>query len=497
MGVRLVLRITLKENTMIDSQKYKTLTVAQIRAGLLEKEFTAVELAQMGLELAESEGKALNCFITLCTEKALGQAKAVDAKIAAGVELGKLAGVPVALKDNMSYRDYPTTCASHILDGYIPPYDATVVEKLIAADAVIIGKTNMDEFAMGSSNENSYYGPAVNPVNNTCATGGSSGGSAAAVAAGITPLALGSDTGGSVRQPAAFCGVQGMKPTYGAVSRYGLIAFASSLDQIGPFARNSVDLAELLTVISGRDKHDSTSIDFEHPDYAEGIDESPDLMRIGWPGECFGEGVDHEVLESIGELRKNLEEVGHTFVDVSLSQLNAGIACYYVVATAEASSNLARFDGVKYGIREGDDSDLLEMYRKTRGKGFGAEVKRRIMLGTYVLSAGYYDAYYLKGMKVRQVITKELDDVFSKVDVLMTPTTPTPAFCMGDKLQDPLAMYLSDVFTVIANLAGTPGISIPAGRTHSGLPVGAQFLGKRFDDARLLKLAHQAQKLIQ
>ncbi len=481
---------------MIDAQKYKTLTVAQIRDGLQAKEFTAVELAKTALELAETDGKELNCFITLCAEKALKQAEAVDAKITSVAELGRLAGVPVALKDNLSYKDYPTTCASHILDGYIPPYDATVVEKLLDADAVIIGKTNMDEFAMGSSNENSYYGPAVNPVNNTCTTGGSSGGSAAAVGAGIVPLALGSDTGGSVRQPAAFCGVQGMKPTYGAVSRYGLVAFASSLDQIGPFARNTIDLAELLAVISGRDERDSTSITYEHPDYAVELLKSPDPLRIGWPTECFRHGVDPEICDLLKELKANLEEVGHSFVDISLSHLEAGIACYYVVATAEASSNLARFDGVKYGLREGDDSDLLEMYRETRGEGFGAEVKRRIMLGTYVLSAGYYDAYYLKGMKVRQAITQELEEVFGKVDALLTPTAPTPAFCMGDKLSDPLAMYLSDEFTVIANLAGIPGVSIPAGNVHSGLPAGAQFLGKRFDDLCLLQLAHQAEKLL-
>ncbi len=481
---------------MMDTTIYKALTVSQIREGLLAKEFTAVELAEAALSLAESEGQELNCFITLCSEKALKQAAAVDEKIVLGRELGRLAGVPVALKDNMSYMDYPTTCASHILEGYVPPYNATVVDRLIAADAVIIGKTNMDEFAMGSSNENSYYGPAINPVNHTCATGGSSGGSAAAVAAGIVTLSLGSDTGGSVRKPAAFCGVQGMKPTYGAVSRYGLIAFASSLDQIGPFARNSADLSALLSVITGQDEFDSTSIDFDHPDYVASISESPDPMRIGWPTECFGEGVDAEVLGALEELKKQLEEAGHTFVDISLKNLHAGIACYYVVATAEASSNLARFDGVKYGLREGDDSDLLAMYRQTRGKGFGAEVKRRIMLGTYVLSAGYYDAYYLKSMKVRRVITEELNEVFNKVDVLLTPTTPTPAFCIGDKTGDPLAMYLSDVFTVIANLAGTPGISIPAGKVESGLPIGAQFLGKRFDDARVLQIAHQAEKLL-
>lgn len=483
---------------MISVEDYSSLTIRDIREGLASGRFTAVELANTALSLAESVGGELNCFITLCHDKARRQAEAVDAKVRGGDQPGSLAGVPVAIKDNISYTDYLTSCGSHILDGYVPPYDATVVERLQEAGAVIIGKTNMDEFAMGSSNENSYYGPVKNPVDKKLAPGGSSGGSAVSVAAGITPVALGSETGGSVRQPAAFCGVHGLKTTYGSVSRYGLVAFGSSLDQIGPLARNTEDLAAVYQVISGSDSHDSTSVDFEKCDYlaelTTELKETPPLT-IGLPKECFTADVDSEVLSRLSEVKEKLAEAGHSFKEVSLPFLDAGIACYYIIATAEASSNLARFDGVKYGLREAGDSDLLTMYLRTRGAGFGTEVKRRIMLGTYVLSAGYYDAYYIQGMKVRELICQDLEKVFQDVDILLTPTTPTPAFALGEKVDDPLAMYLSDIFTVISNLTGTPGLSVPAGCVADGRPVGAQFLAGNFGESKLFQISAQLERL--
>ncbi|HSG98476.1 MAG TPA: Asp-tRNA(Asn)/Glu-tRNA(Gln) amidotransferase subunit GatA [candidate division Zixibacteria bacterium] len=477
----------------MDTADYKKLTISAIGDGLSSGAFSAVELAQTALALAEREGAELNCYITLCRDKALAQAAAVDKKIAAGEPLGPLAGVPVAVKDNISYTDYLTSCGSKILEGYIPPYDATVVKNLLAADAVIIGKTNLDEFAMGSSNENSAFGPVKNPINHAYAPGGSSGGSAVSVAAGLTPVSLGSETGGSVRQPAAFCGILGLKPTYGAVSRFGLVAFGSSLDQIGPFARTTADLARIYQVIAGRDTNDSTSVAHEHEDYSAAL-QREGKYTIGLPKECFAEGVDSEVLQRLEEFKETLSALGHTFKDVSLPLTPAGVACYYIIAPAEASSNLARFDGVKYGLRLGNETDLLEMYKETRGAGFGAEVKRRIMLGTYVLSAGYYDAYYLKGMKVRELIRRDLERVFSEVDVILTPTTPTAAFKLGEKTDDPLAMYLSDVFTVVGNLTGTPGLSVPAGTVSGGLPVGAQFIAPHFQEARLFELAAQVER---
>ncbi|MCH7879768.1 MAG: Asp-tRNA(Asn)/Glu-tRNA(Gln) amidotransferase subunit GatA [candidate division Zixibacteria bacterium] len=479
---------------MIAIQDFKSLTVTAIRDGLLSGRFTAVELADLALSLAESEGKEINCYITLCHDKARSQAADVDKKVESGAEPGILAGVPIAIKDNISYTGYLTSCASHILDGYVPPYDATVVTRLIDAGAVIIGKTNMDEFAMGSSNENSYYGPVKNPCNITCAPGGTSGGSAAAVAAGLVPVALGSDTGGSVRQPAAFCGTLGHKPTYGAVSRYGLVAFGSSLDQIGPLAHSADDLAALYQVIAAYDSHDSTSVETDQSNLRAGLFESAP-MKIGVPKECFSQGVDDEIISAIKTLQEELTEAGHTFVDVSLPLLDAGVACYYIVATAEASSNLARYDGVRYGLRKTEGGDLISMYQQTRGEGFGPEVKRRILLGTYVLSAGYYDAYYLKGMKVREAIRQDLERVFNKVDLILTPTTPTPAFCLGDKIDDPLAMYLEDIFTVFANLAGIPGVSVPIGAVKSGLPIGAQFLAKHFDDRLLMNISAQIERM--
>lgn len=476
---------------MLTTETYKALSAAEMRTGLDSGQYTSADLTEKALELAETEGKALNCFITLCHEKARAQAKAADERISAG-EITSLTGIPVAVKDNLSYTDYLTSCGSHILDGYIPPYDATALQRLVEAGAVIVGKTNLDEFAMGSSNENSYYGPVKNPHNHECAPGGSSGGSAAAVAAGIVPLALGSETGGSVRQPAAFCGITGLKPTYGAISRFGLVAFGSSLDQIGPFARNAADSAALYSVVAGRDTNDSTSIDSGDKDYTENLAGIRPL-RIGLPKECFAFDVHPDMISALETLKAKLTEAGHTLVDVSLPLLDAGVACYYLVATAEASSNLARFDGVKYGLRKGDGEDLMTMYCKTRGEGFGAEVKRRIMLGTYVLSAGYYDAYYLKGMKVRELIRQDLQRVFSDVDILLTPTTPTPAFKLGEKVDDPVAMYLSDIFTVMSNLSGIPSISTPMGRSVDGLPLGAHFVAPHLAEETLFQISAQVE----
>lgn len=479
---------------MTPTGTYAKLTVADIRKGLSARDFSAEELTVSALELARKRGKELNCFITLCDEKAVNQARAVDAKIKSGAKLGPLAGASIALKDNLSYRDYLTSCGSHILDGYKPPYDATVVTSLIESDAIIIGKTNMDEFAMGSSNENSHYGPVKNPVDVERVPGGSSGGSAVSVAAGITPLSLGSETGGSVRQPASFCGLYGLKPTYGAVSRYGLVAFASSLDQIGPFARNIDDLTALYSVIAGRDPNDSTSVAYDHPNYTS-YPEAEKKFTIGLPKECFAHGVDDEIVTRIDELKSALTKAAHKLVDVSLPLLDAGVATYYIVATAEASANLARFDGVRYGLSVGAERGLIDMYRATRGAGFGEEVKRRIMLGTYVLSSGYYDAYYLKGMRVRELIRRDLDAVFKNVDLLLTPTTPTPAFKIGEKVDDPIAMYLSDIFTVMCNLSGTPGLSVPLPTVSKGLPCGAQFISPHFQEHRLFAIAKQIEKI--
>ncbi|MBN4076555.1 Asp-tRNA(Asn)/Glu-tRNA(Gln) amidotransferase subunit GatA [Gemmatimonas aurantiaca] len=476
---------------MLTTEEYTSLSAAQMRAGLDSSEYSSAELTEKALELAESVGKELNCFITLCHDKARSQAKAADARIASG-EAESLTGIPIAIKDNLSYTDYLTSCGSHILDGYIPPYNATAVQRLVDAGAVIIGKTNLDEFAMGSSNENSYYGPVKNPHNHQCAPGGSSGGSAAAVAAGIVPLALGSETGGSVRQPAAFCGVTGLKPTYGAVSRYGLVAFGSSLDQIGALSTTAADNAALFSVIAGLDSNDSTSIDTGCANYTADSDECKPLT-IGLPKECFDNDLHPDMASAVETLKAKLTEAGHTLVDVSLPLLEAGIACYYLVATAEASANLARFDGVKYGLRVGDGEDLMEMYCKTRGAGFGAEVKRRIMLGTYILSAGYYDAYYIKGMKVRELIRQDLERVFGEVDILLTPTTPTPAFKLGEKVDDPLAMYLSDIFTVMSNLSGIPSISTPMGKSAGGLPLGAHFVAPHLGEQTLFQISAQVE----
>ena len=470
---------------------YKSLTARQIADGVNAGSLNAVELTREALRLALSEGKQLNAFITVCDEKALTQAKSVGERKRENLPL---AGVPIAIKDNISYTGYPCSCGSHILEGYIPPYDATVVTKLIKAGAVIVGKTNMDEFAMGSSTENSYFGPVKNPVQHDLVPGGSSGGSAAAVAQKIVPLALGSETGGSVRQPASFCGLFGLKPSYGAVSRYGLVALASSTDQISPFARTAEDLALLHSVICGRDEHDATSVAFEHPDYPHLL-KSDRKFRIGIPKEYFGKGLDSEVEAVIRTAIDRLKKAGHTFVDISLPMSEKAIAVYYVIMCAEASANLARFDGVKYGLRKSGEKSLAEMYADTRSRGFGNEVKRRIMLGTYTLSSGYYDAYYLKAARVRELMRQEMENAFKSVDLIISPTAPTPPFKIGEKIDDPLAMYLSDIYTATANLTLNPAISVPFGTVADGRPVGVQLMAPHLGELSLFQIAHILEQL--
>ncbi len=468
---------------------YEQLTAVQIVHGIKRGEFSAVEITREALRLAHTEGKKLNAFITVCDDKALAQAVAVDKAVSSGTIPGSLAGVPIALKDNISYTDYPTTCASRILEGYVPPYDATCVTRLLEAGAVIIGKTNMDEFAMGSSNEYSAYGPVKNPVDHTLTPGGSSGGSAAAVARGIVPLAYGSETGGSVRLPASFCGLYGLKPTYGGISRYGLVAYVSSTDQISPMARTVEDLALAYKIPCGRDPHDATSVAFAHPDYPTSLN-TDRKFRIGIPREYFAGGLQPEVNKVVRDAIDVLSGMGHEFVDISLPLTDKAIAVYYIIASAEASSNLARFDGVRYGLRKGGELSLDEMYRRTRSAGFGREVKRKIMLGTYVLSAGYYDEFYLKAARVRELVRKEFRAAFEKVDLIISPTSPTAAFKLGERVKDPLSMYLSDVYTAPANLAGIPGLSVPFGRTDDGRPVGVQFLAPVFGEVSLFQVAH-------
>ncbi|MDZ4723975.1 MAG: Asp-tRNA(Asn)/Glu-tRNA(Gln) amidotransferase subunit GatA [candidate division Zixibacteria bacterium] len=468
---------------------YKNLTAVEISEQVRSGKLRAVDLAKEALRLAGTEGKELNAFITLCEEKALAQAKAVDEVVKSGKASNlPLAGVPIAIKDNISYTDYPCTCASHILDKYVPPYDATVVTRLVDAGAVIIGKTNMDEFAMGSSNENSYYGPVKNPVRHDLAPGGSSGGSAAVVAQRIVPLAFGSETGGSVRQPASFCGVYGLKPSYGGISRYGLVAFASSTDQISPFANSIEDLALVYSAVCGRDSNDSTSVAFDHPNYASAL-KTEKKFRFGIPKEYFAKGLEPEVGDVVQRAIDSLKKEGHSFIEISLPMTQMAIPIYYIVASAEASANLARFDGVKYGLRESRDKSLAQMYGDTRAKGFGREVKRRIMLGTYVLSSGYYDAYYIKASKVRELMRREYEEAFKTVDMIISPTAPTPAFKLGEKISDPLAMYLSDVYTAPANLAGIPAISVPFGVSRDGRPIGVQFIAGYMNETALFQVS--------
>ena len=456
---------------------------------------TARQLTQQSLDRIAALNGELNAFISIDADGALQQAEDIDRRRNAGEKVGRLAGLPIGIKDNICQKDRPTTCGSRMLQNFRPPYDAHVIERLRAEDAVIVGKLNPDEFAMGSSTETSVFGVTRNPWDQTHSAGGSSGGSAVAVAAGLVPLALGSDTGGSIRQPASFCGVVGMKPTYGRVSRYGLIAYASSLDQIGPLANDVYGATLLLECIAGHDQRDSTSLNVETPTWTATLDQPLKGLRIGIANEYFAAGLDAEVESRIREALAALETAGATVHSVSLPHSKYAVATYYLIACSEASSNLARFDGIHYGHRAGKFDDLIDLYCQSRGEGFGAEVKRRIMLGTYALSAGYYDAYYLKALKVRRRIADDFAAAFKTVDVIAGPVAPTPAFRLGEKLDDPLAMYLGDIYTISTNLAGLPGISVPCGLTANKLPVGLQLQAPALDEARLLQVAHQFQQL--
>jgi aspartyl-tRNA(Asn)/glutamyl-tRNA(Gln) amidotransferase subunit A len=466
-----------------------SLTVAAVRDGLKKKRFSAEELAREALGIAEAENPKTNAYLRFAPERALEAARRVDEKLARGEDPGLLAGVPVAVKDVIITRGVRTTAASRMLADYIPPYDATAVARIEQAGGVIIGKTNCDEFAMGSSNENSAFGPVRNPVAPDRVPGGSSGGSAAAVAQGTAVVALGSDTGGSIRQPASFCGVVGVTPTYGRVSRYGLIAFASSLDHVGPFGRTVRDAATLLQAIAGRDECDSTSAFAPVPDYLAALDGPVKGMRIGLPREYFRDAAS-ETADLVMRGVETLRSLGCEVREVSLPHTDYAVGCYYIICTAEASSNLARYDGVRYTCRSRHSETLAAMYRNTRGEGFGAECKRRIMLGTYVLSSGYYDAYYLKAQKVRALIARDFAEAFGEVDAIVTPVSPSPAFRLGEKLDDPLQMYLSDIYTITGDLAGIPCMSVPCGVTGEGLPVGMQILTRHFDEAGMLRLAN-------
>ena len=463
-------------------------TLHEISGDLKARKVSSVELTKSVLKhLQEAEPK-VQSFITLTPEEALRQAAAADKRLGSGKDIHPLTGVPIALKDLLCTKGVRTTCASRMLENYVPPYNATVVEKLVVAGAVSVGKTNMDEFAMGSSTETSFYKKTRNPWNLNCVPGGSSGGSASCVSADQAFAALGSDTGGSIRQPAALCGIVGLKPTYGRVSRYGLIAFASSLDQIGPMTKDVEDCAILLSAISGHDKKDSTSAEVPVPDYGTEMRQGVKGLKVGIPKEFFPEGLNQEVGEAVKKAIAELEKQGARVEEVSLPSSPYSLAAYYVLAPCEASSNLARYDGVRYGLRIPGEN-IVEMYSKTRAAGFGQEVKRRIMLGTYALSSGYYDAYYLKALKVRRLIKQDYDKAFEKVDVIVTPTAPNPAFRFGEKTGDPLTMYLEDIFTISINIAGVPALSLPCGFSQSGLPIGLQLIGKPFDEATLLRAA--------
>lgn len=464
-------------------------SIRQLHQQLVNKEKTAVEIATEFLARIQAIEPQVKSFLHLTPDLALAQAQKVDEKIARGESLHPLAGIPIALKDNLCTKGIPTTCASRILENFVPPYESTVTQKLRDLGAVIVGKTNLDEFAMGSSTENSGYHVTANPWDLSRVPGGSSGGSAAAVAAQECVIALGSDTGGSIRQPASFCGVVGLKPTYGLVSRFGLVAYASSLDQIGPFGRTVEDAATLLQAIAGYDPQDSTSLNLPIPDYSQFLKTSLKGLKIGVIKETFGEGLDQVVAEAVNQALEQLKALGATIKEISCPRFRYGLPTYYIIAPSEASANLARYDGVKYGIREDADS-LIDMYTKTRAQGFGAEVKRRIMLGTYTLSAGYYDAYYLKAQKVRTLIKEDFDRAFQSVDVLVSPTSPTTAFKAGEKTADPLSMYLSDLMTIPVNLAGLPGLSLPCGFDGQGLPIGLQLVGNVLREDQLFHVAH-------
>ena len=466
-----------------------TLTITQIKADLAAKKYSAVELAENALRFAAAENPKTNAYLHFSPERALAAARAVDEKLARGEAVGRLAGVPIAVKDVIVTKGVRTTCGSKMLEHYVPPYDATAIIRLEQEGAVILGKANCDEFAMGSSNENSAFGAVRNPVALDRVPGGSSGGSAAVVAQGTAVVSLGSDTGGSIRQPASFCGIVGVTPTYGRVSRYGLVAFASSLDHIGPFARSVEDSATVLAAMAGHDECDATSAAAPVEDYHAALTGQVKGLRIGLPKEYF-ESLGSESGALIHQAVDQLKKLGCEVVDISLPTTEQAIACYYIICTAEASSNLARYDGVRYTTRSPQSDTLSNMYRNTRGDGFGSECKRRIMLGTYVLSHGYYDAYYLKAQKVRALIAQDFARAFTQVDAIVAPVSPFPAFKLGEKMADPLQMYLSDIYTITGSLAGIPCLSVPCGNTQEGLPVGLQILTKHFDEATMFRLAH-------
>ena len=457
---------------------------------LVNKEITSLELTQAVLARIDEVEGDVQAYLTITRDEALAQAKAVDEKIAKGEEIAFLEGIPGAIKDNICTKGIKTTCASKILQKFVPPYDATVMQKLEAQNPVVLGKTNLDEFAMGGSTENSAYHPTCNPWNTDCVPGGSSGGSAAAVAAGTAVWALGSDTGGSIRQPASFCGVVGMKPTYGRVSRYGLVAYASSLDQIGPITKDVTDCAHILNIIAGRDEMDSTSLDVQVPDFTKALVQDVKGLKIGLPKEYFIKGMDPEVEAAVKNGVKELEKLGAEVVEISLPNTDYAISTYYLIAPAEAATNLARYDGVSYGERAEDAADLVEMMTKTRTQYLGEEVKRRIMIGNYALSAGYYDAYYLKALKVRRLVKEDYDKAFKDVDVIICPAAPSVAYKIGEKISNPLEMYLQDACTVPLNLAGLPGISVPCGYNKDKMPIGMQIIGKALDEETILRVAY-------
>ena len=477
-----------KKNDVIYS-----MSLCELKTGLVNKEFSSTEILNLLLDRISTIGKPLNAFITITAEQAIDDASKADKIIAKG-NANSLTGLPIAHKDLFCTRDVLTSCASRILNNFISPYDAAVVEKLSDAGAVMVGKTNMDEFAMGSSNETSYFGSVHNPWNDKLSPGGSSGGSAAAVAARLVPAATGTDTGGSIRQPAALTGTTGIKPTYGRVSRYGMVAFASSLDQGGVITRSSEDAALLLGIISGFDERDSTSSEEQVPDYLSTINNPIKGLRIGYIRQHFDEGLEKNNEKLVNKAIEVFKEQGVKFIEIDMPNIDLSVPTYYVVSSAECSSNLSRFDGIRFGYRAKEYTDLAQLYCRTRGDGFGAEVKRRLMTGTYVLSAGYYDAYYLKAQKVRQLISRDFKSAFEKVDVILGPTTPTPAFALGEKIEDPITMYLNDIYTIGANLAGLPGMSVPCGFVDN-LPVGLQIIGPHFSEEVLLRCAHQYQLL--
>lgn len=478
------------KNTGSEPLKILESSSLQIKGKILSGETRAEELIKCLFQRIRDVEPNIQAYITTAEEEAIKRAREIDRKIENKGKVGLLAGVPIAIKDNICTHGLNTTCASKILENFIPPYDAFVIKRLKEEDAVIIGKTNLDEFAMGSSTENSGYKITRNPWDLERVPGGSSGGSAAAVASSLAFMALGSDTGGSVRQPAALCGITGMKPTYGRVSRYGLVAFGSSLDQIGTLTKDVKDAAALLQIISGHDSHDSTSVPIPVPDYLHEIGFGVKGLKVGIPKEYFTDGLSNDAQKAMQEALKVYEKLGAKIIDISLPHTEYAVSVYYIVANAEASSNLARYDGVRYGYRASDGNGIVSMYCRTRSKGFGNEVKRRIMLGNYALSSGYYDAYYLKASKVRALIRNDFDAAFEKVDCIICPTSPVPAFKIGERADNPLAMYLSDIYTIPANLAGIPGISIPCGFSKEGLPIGMQILGKHFEEKRLLQIAY-------